>query len=99
MELKHIQGPWESVYGSHGVFDIRSEITFQEPGTGIKYRPLIASIKMRDPVETADTARVISTAPEGVGQAAMILAGATDTTPSPWVEAATNLIKKAEGRE
>jgi hypothetical protein len=29
----------------------------------------------------------------------MILAGATDATPSAWVEAATNLLKKAEGSE
>lgn len=97
MELKHISGPWESIYGSHGQFDIRSMIEFQEPGTNIKYRPLITSVRLRDPVETADTARVIAIAPEGLGLAAMIVATATADTPKVWIDIANDILRKAQG--
>lgn len=48
--------------------------------------------------EAECNARLITTAPDGLALAQAILADCTDTTPQAWIEMASALVAKAEGR-
>ncbi len=49
-------------------------------------------------IEAEANARLITTAPDGLALAQAILADCTDTTPKEWIDMASALVAKAEGR-